>query len=979
MMKRTIYFFLAVASLLAGAACDRDDLPSSGDDGTGSDDFYGSTDEFTLGPETADFPSPSFTLALEAPDGSVIKRDGSHMRHDSRSRLSLSEGLADGVYRLLYLEYPIEYNPDLVDLADQFKTTQFGLGSRIEIADGRVTVLDHFNEELGLPGLGTAEEPYEISSYNSLMKLAQAVNSEERNGLITSDTHFRQTCKIDLYQASREIDRRYGWLPIGANSALPFRGHYHGAPLSTMIIDRPNSAAVGLFGYVHNAAFDNITLGNSSVSGNFAAGGIVGAALMSGKDRGLVAMTDCKVEGCEINGSDESVGIGALIGVVDMQSRACLQNCHSDANTITGSYGAGGLIGGAALYSSVAFSSCANSSDVTSGYSGAGGLIGSCDTIRAAASANSGRIRGAVSYAAGDKKNSGIGAGGLVGGCGPATMTSCSNTGIISGYAGVGGIVGSGRVKGSETEAYMYDNVMFRYCWNDADVSGHECVGGIVGEAQAGTYAVYNKGNVTGTDYVAGIAGCTSIAVTHNAINLGKVDGREYVAGIVGKTQFGSIALDHNYGPVSGTGSHLGGIVALAGNNTMINHCGNFGNLSSTSGKAVGGIVGEIGDPREWTAMNYAECVIGSMEMFMGVLGPFMAMAGHSIESVSHLLEIFLHVAEVSTDTGLLVCDSILWEMGLEEMLEEANITEMSTELSIEVNDINNEIKAAMAALRSAGGFTLKDFDSAALSSGYTGGVESNLAFYEADGGDMRFNEKINLLREEREKALEKSHKTDEIIHQSIAGACILVGAAAAIGGIVVSGGAAVPFVLAGAAASLAGGMNAITKTALEFEENVVIISQCVNAGKIDAPAGGNIGGLVGRLQDNSILRDCLNTGDGPGHGSAYVGHFGNAASMYRCVSLASHKSWSHYADTTPGYYTESCAVWDPDTDGGGADFSWSNCHVYVMRSLAEVSDPSTYKKIDKNWSIGADDSLWKIGSDSPNSFPVPLWSEMTK
>ncbi|MDE7509345.1 MAG: hypothetical protein K2M62_04410, partial [Muribaculaceae bacterium] len=122
MMKRTIYFFLAVASLLAGTACDRDDLPSSGDDGTGSDDFYGSTDEFTLGPETADFPSPSFTLALEAPDGSVITREGSHTRSGSMSRLSLTSGLVDGVYRLLYLEYPIEYNPELADLADQFKT-----------------------------------------------------------------------------------------------------------------------------------------------------------------------------------------------------------------------------------------------------------------------------------------------------------------------------------------------------------------------------------------------------------------------------------------------------------------------------------------------------------------------------------------------------------------------------------------------------------------------------------------------------------------------------------------------------------------------------------------------------------------------------------------------------------------------------------------------------------------------------------------
>lgn len=977
MMKRLLPLLLTALLPLA-YSCDREDIPSPDPDAA-ADGFYGDADEMTLGPEAEGFPSPTFTLAIEAPDGSIITREGSHSRSGSMSRLSLTSGLADGTYRLLYFEYPIQYNPELADLADQFPTTQFGLGSRIEISDGNITVIDHFSEELGLPGSGTADEPYEISSYNSLIKLAQIINSEEKNGLITQDTHFRQTGKIDLYQASREIDRRYGWLPIGANSALPFRGHYHGAPITTMVIDRPNSPAVGLFGYVHNAVFDNISLGNSAVSGNFATAGIVGATLASGKDRGLVAMTDCKVEGCELMGSDQSVASGALIGAVDTHSRAYLQNCSSSTNTVSASYASGGLVGASGLYSSVAFSSCTNTSDVTSDYSGAGGLIGSCDTVQVAASSNAGRIRGAIRYSAGDTKNSGIGAGGLVGGSGTATVTSCSNTGAVSGYAGVGGLIGSGRVKGSATEAYMYENIMFRYCWNDAEISGTQCVGGIVGEAQAGTYAVYNKGNVSGTDYVAGIAGCTSIAVTHNAINLGTVTGNEYVAGIVGKTQFGSIALDHNYGQVNGTGSHLGGIVALAGNNTMINYCGNFGDLSSTSGKAVGGIVGEIGDPRQWTGMNYAECVIGSMEMFMGVLGPFMAMAGHSLEAVSHVLEIFLHVSEVGTDAGLLVCDSILWCMGLDEMIEEASLSEMSTELSVEVNDINREIKTTMAALRGGVAVALKDFDRNALTSGYNAGIESNLGFYEGEDGDMKFNEMINLLREEREEALEKAHETDEIIHQSIAGACILVGAVAAVGGAVVSGGAAVPFILAGAAASLAGGMNAITKTASEFEENVVIISQCLNAGKIDSPDGGGLGGLVGRLQDNGIMRDCLNTGEGPGHGGPYVGHFGNGSMIYRCLSLGSHGSWGDYGATTPGYYAESCGVWDPDSDSGAADFSWSMSHVYVMRSLAEVADPATYRKIDKNWSIGSGDSLWQMGSGSGNSFPVPYWSEMTK
>lgn len=976
-MKHTIYFFLAVATLLAMTACDRDDLPSPDGD-SAADNFAGPTRDFTLGPETDGFQAPTFKLALEAPDGSVITREGSHIRQGNRSQLSLASGIADGIYRLLYFEYPIEYNPDLADLADQFKTTQFGLGSRIEIDGGKVTVLDHFSEEIGLPGKGTEEEPYEISSYNSLMKLAQLVNSEDTNGLITKDTHFRQTGKIDLYQASRETDRRYGWLPIGANSALPFRGHYHGAQLSTMIIDRSNSAAVGLFGYVHDASFDNVALSNSAISGNFAAAGIVGASLMSGSDRGLIAMTGCKVEGCEITGNDESVGIGALLGVVDMQSRAFLQGCVSDGNTVTCSYNAGGLIGGSGLYSSLSISNCINTSQVTSRYAGAGGLVGSCDTIQAAACSNSGRILGATDYNPADKKNSGIGAGGLIGGAGTATVTSCNNMGEVSGYAGVGGLVGSGRVKGSDTEAYMYNNIMFRYSWNDANVSGTDCVGGIVGEAQAGTYAVYNKGDVKGTRYVAGIAGCTSIAVTHNAINTGNVSGADYVSGIVGKTQFGSIALNHNYGAVKATGTHLGGIVALAGNNTMINYCGNYGQLTSTSNGPVGGIVGEIGDPRVWTAMNYAECVIGSMECLMGFVGPFMALYGESLEAISHTLEIVLHVSEVLTDAGLLVSDTVLFGMGVEEMIEESQMVEMKTELSQQVDAVNNEVKRAMASLRGQDSFTLNGFDHSCFTSGYASAISDNLNFYEADGGDMKFNEKINLLREEREEALEKAHKTDEILHESIAGVCILVGAVATVGGLVLSGGAAAPFVLAGAAASLAGGLNALTKTCMEFEENVVIISQCVNAGNISAPAGGDIGGFVGRLQDASIIRDCLNTGEGPGHGNPYVGHVGTNVNIKRLVTLCDPKTWNSPTQL-PNDVMSACVAWDPAMSDNDVKNKWEKERVKYLRSSEEVRNPDTYTALGDGWEIGSSDAVWRIGSDRVNAFPVPAWSEMTK
>ncbi len=962
------YFLFAFAGLAFALTGCNDDNPLNPSDENGPDKYIGATRELILGPEATGFNSSSFTLTLQAPDGSIISRDGSHLRKDLKSILTLNTGLANGEYRLLYFEYPIADNPQLADLADTFSTTQFGLGSRIEVNNGTVTILDTFDEEIGLPGKGTAEEPYEISSYNSLIKLAQIINSEEKNSLITSETHFRQTGKIDLYQASREVDRRYGWLPIGANSALPFRGHYHGASISTMIVDRPNSAAVGLFGYTHNAAIDDVKLSNSAVSGNFAAGGIVGASLMSGQERGILTLTNCSATGCEITGSDQSVSVGGLLGAVDMQSRASLINCTSTDNTISAAYNAGGLVGGSGLYSAVAFSSCENKSAVKSGFSGAGGLIGSCDTIQAAASSNYGLIQGAASYKPGDTKNSGIGAGGLVGGVGTATISSCSNYGNVSGYAGVGGLVGSARVKGSDTEAYMYNNVMFRYSFNEGNVSGTDCVGGLTGEAQCGTYAVYNKGHITGTRYVAGIAGATSIAVTHNAINFGKIEGADYVSGIVGKTTFGSLALDHNYGELVGTGTHLGGIVALAGNNTIIHYCGNYGALTSSGNGPVGGIVGEVGDPRKWTAMNVTECVIGGLEVAMAGVGAVLAVAGEAIEALSETLEVVLHVSHVIADSGLLIADTVLFGMGVEEMIEGEEVEKLSASLSEEVNEINTQVKNEMASLRRKPVFSIQGFEQYGLDSGYPNQIDQLLSYYESDEGDLKFNEKINLAREEREEALEKTHKTNEIIHTVVSGVCITVGAVATIGATVASGGAAAPFVVAGIAASLAGGLNAITKSCLEFEENVVIISQCVNAGNVSSNSGDKMGGLVGVLQDNSLLRDCMVTGNGSGKGNMFVGKEGNKVKLNRVLSLAKPSTW---ADTLYRSSLHGAVIYNTEAPAG-----WIGSFIHFVNTNEDIMNPATYTAVDPDWKIGTNTELW-IFSGGVQGYPVPGWSEM--
>ena len=968
---RLIMPFVAVLGMALSGCEDNEPVPTPDPDS--SDPYVGQVKTLTLEAETRDFPYRDVTLRLKAPDGRIIERSGLHTRVADISTINLDSGLKDGKYEMLCLEYPTSENSLIADLAAEFPKAEFALGATIEVADGGIRILDRYDSDMGLYGEGTADNPYKISSYDALMKLAQCVNSEERNSRITSDTHFLQTDSIDMYKACRSVDRRYGWNPIGANPALPFRGHYHGNAISTLLIDRGNTAGVGLFGFVFNTSIDGIRFYNSSVKGNYGVALVVGASLMSGHERGLVTLTDCFASGCEVVGSDDSAAAGTFLGAVDINSRALVQNCTSSACEISAACNAGGIAGGCGLYSVIQLNDCKSSSSVRTRYSGAGGMVGTSDTIFVAACANSGEIIGGDGFSPSQSGRSAIGAGGLIGGSGMATVTSSRNTGTVKGYSGVGGILGSTRIKGSDTDAYMYSNLLARYCSNSGEISGKECVGGIVGESQVGTYAVYNTGNVHGDDYVAGIAGCTSVAVVHNAVNTGKVDGSVYVSGIVGKTQMGSIAIDHNYGDVTASKSHLGGIVGLAGNNTIIHYCGNYGALSSTGSGPVAGVVAEVGDPRKWTAMNIAECVVGSLEVLMAFAGPAIAVSEHFIEEAAKAVAIFLHVMEVGADASLLATDSVLLGIGISEMLEPEEVEELSAQVKEHSREINADIKSEMSSLRRGGDCSLPSvFDRNAYVSGYNGFVDSTLGYYETDGNDERFNEEINLMREERAEQLEKSHKTEEIIHNAVAGVCIAVGTVAAIGGAIASGGAAVPFIIAGSAASLAGGLNAITKSCLEFENNAVIISQCINAGEISA-SGGDAGGLVGRLWDRSILRDCLNSGNGPRFGSPFAGHVGNDVSISRVISLADHTSWGSVYDI------DGCSlgiIYVPGTtyhDQYLADWG------IVMTDTDCVADPAFYKRYD-NWAVNTGEKcLWQFGSDSKNTFPVPAWSEMRK
>ncbi len=963
-------------ALLLAACADRDPQgvePSY----PGLDNFEGRINEIVMFAETEEFSGDACEIKILAPDQSVITRKCNHHRNGGRSVFSLSTGLKEGDYRLLYIEYPADAEV-VASSEGRITTRQYGLGSTITVTGEGVAIKSLYDPQIGLTGSGTADDPYIISSYDHLVTLAHKVNSDVTNSLFTDNTYIRQVVDIDMDDACFFVDHRYGWEPIGNDVNLPFRGVYQGATLENMWSLRDKSPAVGLFGYIHRAKIDGVTIKGGEFSGNFAVGAVAGASITGGAARSRAEITNCRVVDSSVTGSEGSLAIGGIVGVADMNSKLMIYECRNENTPVKGDYNVGGILGASSAYTLTSINNCRNSGKISGGFSGAGGIVGTADTLYVTSCENLAEIEGGVKYSDSDNKNAAVGTGGIAGGAGIAFMTGCINRSAVTGMEGVGGILGSNRVNGDSQKGFVYNNAFFRYCENQGDVAGKRCVGGINGESQFGSYSVMNRGKVDGETYVGGIVGNTSIAVAHNSLNMGDVKGVDYVSGIVGKTTFGSIALDDNYGKITGTGHHTGGIVGLAGNNAIIHYCGNHGDITNTSGKHVGGLVGEVGDPRKWTAWNIAECAVGAAEIVFSLAGPCIAVAEHAVSSVSHGLAIAIKVSEFAFDMLLHATDVVLWSDTTYEMIASGETTEeVSEAIKVKTLDCATLIDQEMDEIRkSPSSYHLDN----ALSADplYISNYSSKsglLAWYAATGHDEEFNDQINEVREERMEAEEKMHEASEILHQCIGAVCLIAGTVATIGATVATGGAATAFMAAGMMVGIVGGVNAIEKSCMEFESNAVVISQCINSGNISSNS--DAGALVGSLQDSSIVRDCLNVGNGTGKERIFLGNAGTWAGVQRCVNAG-----TNWKDGTLGSYSGASALIRKDGVGSSKDpFDWNGYNAIYIDGTA-LNDMKYYKMVDSSWDIQSDENAtWGTtsGADGQLWYPVPRYSEMRR
>ena len=261
-----------------------------------------------------------------------------------------------------------------------------------------------------MSGSGTEADPYLVEDYADLKAVGESYSL---------DAVYRVTADIDASPSAAE-NSGAGFVPIG-NSSTQFTGKFHGTGhlIKGLVINRPLTNYVGLFGYASGAFIDSLGLAGGSISGYGTVGSLTGYLIGNG------AVSDCR-SNCQVTGGYYHVG--GLAGLVD---HSTVNRCHS-TGTVSGTMSfVGGLIGTIDNYGSVTESFATGS---VSGGGCVGGLAGY--NIRYS-TVNKCYATGPVTLTAGSA------VGGLVGyNKTGATISQSYSTGLVTGSTYVGGLVG---------------------------------------------------------------------------------------------------------------------------------------------------------------------------------------------------------------------------------------------------------------------------------------------------------------------------------------------------------------------------------------------------------------------------------------------------------------------------------------------------------------------------------------------------------
>ena len=306
-------------------------------------------------------------------------------------------------------------------------------------------------------GVGTAADPYQISTIQQLNSIRSIQNSDS-----FLSSHYILLNHIDA-TTTKTFDNNKGFQPIGIdttnrNTGTPFSGSFDGRGfiISNLHIDRVDEDYVALFGRTHRAVIKRLYLENVKITGRDFVGGLVGRSELS-------SITDSYV-----NGNIKAIGVERInAGNTSFSGSTGGLVGANESSTITNSYSAGFVIGRSLIVAG-GLVGRNNTSEIRHSYSSSfviggsvyvGGLVGINDT-------SSTIVR---SYAVGSVSGN---AGGLVG---QNTRNSIINYSYSLGLVLNNNDVGGGLVKLNNDNA----NVQNSY-WN-TETSGQATSDGGIG------------------------------------------------------------------------------------------------------------------------------------------------------------------------------------------------------------------------------------------------------------------------------------------------------------------------------------------------------------------------------------------------------------------------------------------------------------------------------------------------------------------
>lgn len=1017
--------FLFLASIVAFcffSSCNDDDLdPNKNPSGeTELDDYLGEGRELVFEEELAEYEYSEFKCCIQAENGDIITRRGSHARSGRKSTISFVNGLRDGEYRILSFN-----NQVLVEGHDSINH-DFPMGCKIKVQDSKITVESRYNTsfKMFVEDEGT-DSVFIISAPSHFVTLREIANDAYSNALLKDNLVYKIVADIDMDDVCFNTNWDTGWVAIGLVTS-PFRGVIDGQnhKISKLWGGEDARPGMALFGYVEDAVFKNLTIEKADIRGNFGVATLVGASINPGNGKAQCTLINCHSVNNTVYGTAGSLGIGGLVGVVDKENVCSLQDCTNNGSTIEGDYSVGGLVGASCAGSTTYVQGCSNGVVSTSShttpaasaaqptspgtiignYSCTGGIIGSSDSLVIIGCVNEAPIVGGFKYTKEDVENGGVATGGIVGGAQTAIINACTNNAEVSGKIGVGGIVGSTRA--GITDVQIFQNAIVMSSKNTGNISGSASVGGICGEAQFGGYTVYNSGTVTANDseaHVGGIVGHASMGVVYNAVNTGLVDGTTHCAGgIIGKTNMGSVFCCQNFGTLNAKANYKGGVIGRAGNYMMVHYCFNAGKIPEPATYATGGIVGEIGDPREWTGVDIAECIIGAVGIGLGVSqcvgticeapytiakglakrnGTALAeVAATALQKTSHIFMIGVKIGQlgkVAASLCLFAYNKIAGVSTAEAKELQSNIDLLQqqrfTQICADINNVRSD--------HSMQNVDLPDGLDKEVAEKFLENTNSLMEYYfngtgETNDNQLTIETNLNTTLGDREDEVKTYAHNKHLVNSIIGGACAAIGIAALVvtGGATALGYGAVVIAsqLVGGVASVVGGINSVNKGMRDYEYNVVVMSQCVNAGEMKASSG-NCGGIVGSLQQFSALYDCMNIGaqtNTTSGGGQIIGFTGSKSSLHRCLMLG--KNWGGFptktlqtrVDIENNYTYKHNQVLVPSITP-----TWEGT---LALDANELCDYKNYQ----NWDFTSALPRWEVVAESGN-YPVPCKSEM--